>query len=112
MNPLNPPGPAIDQTSLCNGKARRGGGGRAWGGLIYFCGGIRGQILCFRVMGVITSDGKHFLNTDPLCIATAQVCVCVEGGGEGGKNWASSFLVILGFLVERYNLNQQMQGSW
>ena len=34
------------------------------------------------------------------------------GGGEGGKNWASSFLVILGFLVERYNLNQQMQGSW
>ena len=25
-NPLNPPGPAIDQTSLCYGTARRGGG--------------------------------------------------------------------------------------
>ena len=23
----------------------------------------------FRVMGVITSDRKHFSNTDPLCIA-------------------------------------------
>ena len=34
---------------------------------------------------MITSDGKHFLNTDPLCIATAQVCVCVEGGGRGVK---------------------------
>ena len=28
-NPLNPPGPAIDQTSICYGTARRGGGGRA-----------------------------------------------------------------------------------
>ena len=51
-----------------------------------------------RVMGVITSDRKHFSNTDPLCIAPAQVCVCVCGGG-GGKNWASSFRDILGFLV-------------
>ena len=35
----------------------------------------------FRVMGVITSDSKHFSNTDPLCIAPTQVCVCVCGGG-------------------------------
>ena len=61
----------------------------------------------FRVMGVITSDRKHFSNTDPLCIAPMQVCVCV-----GSKNWASSFRVILGFWWYRYNLNQQMQGSW
>ena len=51
----------------------------------------------FRVMGMITSDRKHFSNTDPLCITPTQVCVW---GGEGGsKNWASSFRVILGFLV-------------
>ena len=43
-----------------------------------FLWGIRGQIV-FRVMGVITSDGKHFSNTDPLCIAPTQVCVCVGG---------------------------------
>ena len=49
----------------------------------------------FRVMGVITSDRKHFSNTDPLCIAPTQVCVCMGGS----KNWASSFRVILGFLV-------------
>ena len=47
-------------------------------------------------MGVITSDRKHFSNTDPLCIAPAQVCVCVFGGG--GLNWAP-LQVILGFLV-------------
>ena len=35
----------------------------------------------FRVMGVITSDRKHFSNTDPLCIAPTQVCV----GGGGVK---------------------------
>ena len=72
-------------------------------------GGIRGQIFVFRVMGVITSDGKHFSNTDPLCIAPTQVYVCGVGGS---KNWASSFRVILGFWWYRYNLNQQMQGSW
>ena len=48
----------------------------------------------FRVMGVITSDRKHFSNTDPLCIVPTQVCVC-----WGSKNWASSFRDILGFLV-------------
>ena len=53
-------------------------------------GGIRGQILCLRVItgvGVITSDWMHFLNTDPLCIASAQLCVClcVCGGGGGVK---------------------------
>ena len=37
-----------------------------------------------RVMGVITSDRKHFSNTDPLCIAPTQVCVW-GGGGVGGK---------------------------
>ena len=46
---------------------------------------------------MITSDTKHFSNTDPLCIAPTQVCVCVCGGGGGSKNWASFFLVILGF---------------
>ena len=51
-----------------------------------------------RVMGVITSDLKHFSNTDPLCIAPTQV-LCVCGGGGGSKNWASSFRDILGFLV-------------
>ena len=32
---------------------------------------------------MITSDTKHFSNTDPLCIAPTQVyvCVCVGGGG-------------------------------
>ena len=40
--------------------------------------------------------GSIFSNTDHLCIAPAQVCVCVGGGS---KNWASSFRVILGFLV-------------
>ena len=93
MNPLNPPGPAIDQTSLCYGKARRGGG---VGGSDIFCGGIRGQILCLRVMGMITSDRQPFSNTDPLCIAPAQVYVW---GGGGSKNWASSSRVILAFLV-------------
>ena len=39
----------------------------------------------FRVMGVITSDRKHFSNTDPLCIAPMQVCVCVCVGGGGSK---------------------------
>ena len=33
---------------------------------------------------VITSDRKHFSNTDPLCIAPMQVCVCVCVGGGGG----------------------------
>ena len=31
---------------------------------------------------MITSDRKHFSNTDPLCIAPEQVCVCAGGGGE------------------------------
>ena len=44
-------------------------------------------MLCFRVMGVITSDRKHFPNTDALRIAPVQVCVW---GGGGSKNWASS----------------------
>ena len=35
----------------------------------------------------------YFSNTDPLCIAPAQVCVW----GGGSKNWASSSRVILGF---------------
>ena len=45
---------------------------------------------------MITSDRKHFSNTDPLCIAPAQVCVV---GGGGSNNWDSSFQVILGCLV-------------
>ena len=52
----------------------------------------------FRVMGVITSDRRHFSNTDPLWFALRRY-VCVWGGGGGSKNWASSFRVILGFLV-------------
>ena len=42
------------------------GVGRRGGGSDIFLWGIRGQILCFRVMGVITSYKKHFSNTDPL----------------------------------------------
>ena len=45
--------------------------------------GGKGANFVFRVMGVISSDRKHFSNTDPLCIAPAQVCVC--GGGGGSK---------------------------
>ena len=62
-----------------------------------FLWGDKGANFVFRVMGVITSDRKHFSNTDPLCIAHTQVCVCVGGGGS--KNWASSFRDILGFLL-------------
>ena len=40
--------------------------------------GDKGANFVFRV---ITSDRKHFSNTDPLCIAPAQVCVCGGGGG-------------------------------
>ena len=52
--------------------------------------------MCFRVMGVITSDRKHFSNADPLGIGLRRY-VCVRGGGR--ENWASSFQVIIGFLV-------------
>ena len=37
-----------------------------------------------RVMGVITSDRKHFSNTDLLCIAPTHTCVCVWGGVKIG----------------------------
>ena len=59
-----------------------------------FLWGDKGANFVFRVMGVIISDRKHFSNTDPLYIAPTQVCV-----GGGSKNWASSFRVVLGFLV-------------
>ena len=45
----------------------------------------------FRVMGVITSDRKHFSNTDPLCIAPTQVCVCGGGGEKIGLLLFGSF---------------------
>ena len=48
----------------------------------------------FRVMGVITSDRKHFSNTDPLCIAPTQVCVC--GGGGGGEGRVKNGLLLFG----------------
>ena len=48
----------------------------------------------FRVIGVITCDKKHFSNTDPLCIAPTQVCVCVWGGGGESKK--------LGFFFAGY----------
>ena len=41
---------------------------------------------------MITSDRKHFSNTDPLCIAPVQVCVCVWGGGGGSKKKLGFFL--------------------
>ena len=53
----------------------------------------------FRVMEVITSDRKHFSNRSFVYCAYAGMCVCVWGGGGGSKNWASSFRIILGFLV-------------
>ena len=43
----------------------------------------------FRVIGVITSDRKHFSNIDPLCIALAQVCVA--GGVKIGLLLFGSF---------------------
>ena len=52
----------------------------------------------FRVMGVITSDRKPFSNTDPLCIAPMQVCVCVWGGGGGG-GWGGGGGVKIGLLL-------------
>ena len=42
----------------------------------------------FRVMGMITSERKHFSNTDPLCIAPMQVCV---GGVKIGLLLFGSF---------------------
>ena len=48
----------------------------------------------FRVMRVITSDRKHFSNTDPLCIAHTQVCVCVGVGV--GVGWGE---VKIGLLL-------------
>ena len=40
---------------------------------------------------VITSDRKHFSNTDLLCIAPAQVCVCGGGGVKIGLPLFGSF---------------------
>ena len=56
---------------------------------IFLCvgGGGKGANFVFRVMGVISSDRKHFSNTDPLCIAPAQVCVW--GGSK--KIWLLLF---------------------
>ena len=55
-----------------------------------FLRGDKGANFVFRVMGVITSDRKHFFsNTDPLCIAPTQVCVCVWVGGV--KIWLLLF---------------------
>ena len=45
----------------------------------------------FRVMRVITSDRKHFSNTDLLCIAPMQVCVCGGGGVKIGLLLFGSF---------------------
>ena len=48
---------------------------------------------------MITSDRKHFSNPI-LCVLRLRRYVCGGGGGVGeSKNWASSFRVILGFLV-------------
>ena len=44
------------------------------------------------MMGVITSDRKHFSNTNPLCIAPTQVCVCVGGGGWCGRKKLGFFI--------------------
>ena len=54
----------------------------------------------FRVMGVFHLIGSIF-QIPILCVLRLRryVCVCVGGGGGGSKNWASSFRVILGFLV-------------
>ena len=62
-----------------------------------FLWGDKGANFVFRVMGVITSDRKHFSNTDPF-VYCAYAGMSVWGWG-GGKNWTSCFRVILGFLV-------------
>ena len=66
----------------------------AWGGggSDIFLWGDKGANFVFRVMGAITSDRKHFSNTDPLCIAPTQyVCVCVGGGVKTGLLLFRSF---------------------
>ena len=60
--------------------------------------GDKGANFVFRVMGVITSDRSIF-QIPILCVLSLRRYVCVCVGGGGGKNWASSFRVILGFLV-------------
>ena len=65
----------------CYGNARRGGGGRAKGGSDIFLWGDKGANFVFRVMGVITSDRKHFSNTDPFVYCAYAGYVCVGGGG-------------------------------
>ena len=45
-------------------------------------GGGKGANFVFRVVGVISSDRKHFSNTDPLfCVLRLRRYVCVGGGG-------------------------------
>ena len=44
---------------------------------------------------MITSDRKHFSNTDPLCSAPARVCVC--GGGGGGEEVKIGLLLLGSF---------------
>ena len=53
--------------------------------------GDKGANFVFRVMGVITSDRKHFSNTDPLCIAPVHVCVWGAGGVKIGLLLFGSF---------------------
>ena len=61
-----------------------------------FLWGDKGANFVFRVMGVITSDRKHFFQIPILCVLRLRryVCVCV-----GGWSNNSSFQVILGFLM-------------
>ena len=67
----------------------------------------------FRVMGLITSDRKQFFKYRS-CVYCAYAGMCVWGGGGGGE--VKIGLLLFGsfkdFRWYRYNLNQQMQGSW
>ena len=57
-NPLGPPGPAIDQTSLCYLQHAEGEGVVRRGSDIFLYEGIWGQVLCFRD---ITGGGGDYL---------------------------------------------------
>ena len=48
---------------------------------------------------MITSDRKHFSNTDPLCIAPTQVCVCVGGGVKLGFFFSGHFRIFGGIAT-------------
>ena len=48
---------------------------------------------------MITSDRKHFSNTDPLCIAPVQVCLWGGGGVKLGFFFSGHFRILGGIAT-------------